>query len=295
MKKIIEKKLLNIIAGAPDKPLIIGDIEIPCYVLEDETRVLSQRGMSTAIGLNPESGFRMPQFMSLKSIKPYINSELEAAIKNNINFNSPTGPAKGYPATLLVEICKVVLKSRREKSLDVQQEDIANRCEILMEGLATVGIIALVDEATGYQEIRERRALAIILEKFIADELQPWSKTFPHEFYVEIFRLKKWDFSPKSKRPAVIGHYTNDFVYARIAPGILKELRKRNPVQISGTRKHRHHQWFTEDHGNPRLKEHLAVVIALMRISPNWNAFKRYLERALPVQTPQMRFNFDQD
>jgi len=39
-----------------------------------------------------------------------------------------------------------------------------------------VGIIALVDEATGYQRLREELALASILEKFIAKEPQPWTK-----------------------------------------------------------------------------------------------------------------------
>ena len=48
-----------------------------------------------------------------------------------------------------------------------------------MRGLARVGIIALVDEATGFQRIREERALATILEKFIAKEIQPWAMTFP--------------------------------------------------------------------------------------------------------------------
>ena len=38
-----EQKPLKVIAGAPDKPLKIGDIEIDCYVLEGEKRVLSQR------------------------------------------------------------------------------------------------------------------------------------------------------------------------------------------------------------------------------------------------------------
>ena len=30
--------LLKVIAGEPDRPLVIGDIQIACYVLEDETR-----------------------------------------------------------------------------------------------------------------------------------------------------------------------------------------------------------------------------------------------------------------
>lgn len=297
MKKIIEKQPLKVIAGAPDKPLIIGDIEIPCYVLEGEIRVLSQTGMAKAMNMSAHGGQRITRFVASKSINPFINRELMTAIKNPVVFKNPLGGKGtfGYPARVLVDLCKIVLKSRREKRLDAQQDDIAIRSEILMEGLATVGIDALVDEATGYQEIRGKRALANILEKFIADELQPWSKTFPFDFYAQIFRLKGWDFSPKSRRPAVIGHYTNDFVYARIAPGILKELRKKNPVQSSGSRKHRHHQWFTPDLGHPRLKEHLAVVIALMKISPNWTTFKRHIERALPVQTPQMIFDLDQN
>ena len=44
-----KKRPLKVIAGAADKPLIIGDIEIPCYVLEDEIRVLSQRGVFSGV------------------------------------------------------------------------------------------------------------------------------------------------------------------------------------------------------------------------------------------------------
>ena len=41
---------LRVIAGAADRPMTISGIEIPCYVLENEIRVLSQRGMLRAIG-----------------------------------------------------------------------------------------------------------------------------------------------------------------------------------------------------------------------------------------------------
>jgi hypothetical protein len=52
-----------------------------------------------------------------------------------------------------------------------QQEHIAKQAEILVRGFAGVGIIALVDEATGYQQDRARDALSRILEAFIAKEL----------------------------------------------------------------------------------------------------------------------------
>jgi len=181
-----------------------------------------------------------------------------------------------------VPLDEQALAARQVGTLDIQQHKLAARCEILMRSFARVGIIALVDEVTGYQHIREKRALATILEKFITKELQPWTRTFPYEFYEQIFRLKGWPGPDGVKRPSVIGHYTNDFVYARLAPGILDELRECNPVKPSGSRRSRHHQWFTPKFGHPKLKEYLAAVTALMRAAPNWNRFKGDLQRAFP-------------
>ena len=152
----------------------------------------------------------------------------------------------------------------------------------LNRGLRRIGIIGLVDEATGYQEVRAKRALATILENFIAKELKPWTKTFPYEFYELIYKLKGWVGPDGHKRSPLIGHYTNDIVYDRLAPGVLNDLRRINPTLPVGYRKNRHHQWFTPDFGHPKLKEHLIGVMALMRAAPNWTAFKRSLQRAYP-------------
>ncbi len=200
-----------------------------------------------------------------------------------MNSKPPSGrTAYGQPAPILVDACGFVLDARDAGILSPSHH-VAEQADILIRGFATVGIIALVDEATGYQEIRAQRALATILEKFIAKELQPWTRTFPYEFYKQIFRLKGWPGPEGVKKPSVIGHYTNDFVYGRIAPGILEELRRINPVlRSTGRRKGTHHQWFTPDLGHPKLKEHLAAVTALMRAAPNWDAFQRSLQRAFP-------------
>ena len=279
---------LKVIAGTPDRPLIIEDIEITCYVLEDETRVLSQSGMFSSLGLARRGlvptpgGAQMPRFAASKAINPFISTDLMVGLTNPVLFRPPTGgmPAYGYPATILADICNAVLKAREAKSLDRQQEPLAQRCEILMRGFAHVGLIALVDEATGYQDVREKRALAEILEEFIAKELRPWTRTFPPEFYSEIFRLKGWPGPDGVKRPSVIGNYTNDIVYDRLAPGVLDELKLINPPVSPGRRRHRHHQWLTGEVGHPKLKEHLIGVMALMRAAPNWTAFQRSLARA---------------
>ena len=280
---------LKVIAGTPDAPLIIADVEIPCYVLENEIRVLSQGGFVRALGrtggpkANQDDLFNLPVFLRPKNLSSFISESLSTSSKA-IQFQVVTGGtvATGYRATLLPEVCDVFLAARQAGALHPTQRHIAERAEILIRGLAQVGIIALVDEATGYQRIREERALATILERFIAEEFQPWTRTFPFTFYEQIFRLKGWSSAAGMKRPSVIGHYTNDFVYDRVAPGVLDELRSRNPVLPQGWRRKRHHQWFTPEYGHPRLKEHLEGVTALMRAASGWDSFKRSINRVYP-------------
>ncbi len=101
-----------------------------------------------------------------------------------------------------------------------------------------------VDEATGYQEIRDREALQEILQKYISGALLEWTKTFPIEFYKGIFRLNGWQWNG-GKMPSVVGTWTNDLVYDRPAPGVLEELQRLNPVTEKGYRRYQHHRYLT--------------------------------------------------
>ena len=286
----IAKQPLKVIAGEPDSPLVIGDIEIPCYVLEDETRVLSQRGFLSGIGRSesrparPSSGGEhFPDFLAAKNLAPFINADLAAA-STPIRFQFPGGgtTAFGYRATLLPQVCSVYLAARAAGALVPSQRHVAERAEVLVRALATVGIIGLVDEATGFERIREERALAKILEAFLDEELHPWTKTFDFGFYEQIYRLKGWGTINGVQHPQVVGRYTNDLVYERIAPGVLAELRERNPIMPQGWRKNKHHQWFTPEFGHPKLLQHIEGVTALMRAAGSWESFKRALDRAYP-------------
>ncbi len=185
--------------------------------------------------------------------------------------------AEGFPAELLPQVCDAWLNARAQKAIKPQQERKCQQAEILVGGFAHVGIIG-VEEATGYQHYRARKALEEILDKFIRNELGRWAKVFPDEFYEQMFTLKGWQYDPKSvKRPSVIGRYTLDLVYKRLAPGVLQELKRKEPEK-----KHKYHQWLTEDIGHPKLREHLASVIALMRASSTWDRFYGSMQRALP-------------
>lgn len=269
----------------------IGQKEIPCAVLADGTRLVTSRGLLLSLDrpwrgtYATEDRTETPNFLSANNLKPFISEDLRAVL-SPIKYRTETGAVReGYRAEIVRMVCHVYLQARSAGVLSKAQVRIADAAAIAMNALAEVGIKSLIDEATGYQAHRAKDALAKILEAFIAKELRVWTSTFPLDFYREIFRLKGWPFEPGSlKRPGVIGHYTNDFIYSRLAPGVLEELRHKNPP-VDGRRKHKHFQWLTGDVGDSRLRAQLDGVVRLLRGSTTWDEFKVYLNKFYPRVT----------
>jgi P63C domain len=271
--------------------LHIGNLEIPCAVLEDGQRVLTQSGFMQALGRARQAKGRdyykadvnMPAFLTANNLKPFIAKDLEVT-SSQIEFTTLRGKlAFGYSAELLPKVCEVFLQADEAGALATNQRHIAARARILVRGLALIGIVGLVDEATGYQEVRDRLALQAILDQFLRKELAAWAKRFPDEFYEQMFRLRNWRWKGmKVNRPSVVAHYTKDLVYERLAPGILGELEARNPKNEHGHRKHRHHQWLTEDVGHPALAQHLYALVGFMRVSDSWKEFYQLVKKAFP-------------
>lgn len=123
-------------------------------------------------------------------------------------------------------------------------------------------------------------------EAFIAKELRKWISTFPMDYYKELFRLRGWRFpnlpEDQRKRLILVGKLTNDVVYDRLAPGIREELQRLTPRDEKGRLEHKLFQRLTDDVGHPRLREHLASVVALMKAADNWQQFMRMINRSLP-------------
>lgn len=287
--------ILKATHGSPDSPLRIGDMEIPCYVLEGGKRVLVQGAMLTSLDMKQGTagrggGDRIAKFLATKSIKPFADRYLKDVIISPIKFKTPSGTmAHGYEATVLADICDIVLEARKSGALHYQQEHIARQCEILVRGFARVGIIALVDEATGYQKDRAKDELAKILEAFVAKELQPWVKTFPNDYFEQLFRLRGLTFPGNGvKRPQYFGHLTNDIIYRRLAPGVWKELKEKAEKDEKGRMRHRLHQGLTVDLGHPKLRDLLSSVTTIMKLSDQWDDFKNKLDRIHPAYNETM-------
>ncbi|MGA2876951.1 MAG: P63C domain-containing protein [Nitrososphaerales archaeon] len=288
--------------GSPDRPLKIANIELQAYVLSDGTRVLSQAGFLEALGRHRKANVRrkwaeeqIPPILQGKAINEFISKEILEKSRP-IKFRTPRGlVASGYRADLLPDVCEIYLKAREAGKLPSNQSHVATQAEILIRGLANVGIIALVDEATGYQDDRAKDALAKILEKFIAKELRPYVRTFPTDFYKEMFRLRTWKWpelpADQRKRPILVGNLTDNVVYDRLAPGVKQKLKELIGRDDSGRLKKKMFQRLTEEIGDPKLKEHLASVVALMKAADTWPQFITMIDRALPRYKPLPLFD----
>lgn len=301
-----ENKLPIAIYGSDETFIEIGDFKIPCYVLDNGLRVLSQRGMLKALGMSSGTGGgkgadRLASFIEGNRIKDLINSDLRARMEKPVKFTVTGTVTHGFIAEILQQVVRGVAKAYLQGKLLKQQEHIGKNAEILDDAFSKVGLIALIDEATGYQKDvnRAKDELRQLLAKFIREEVGKWVKTFPDDFFEAIFKMKGWTWVgiKKSKKPQVIGHYINDIIYSRLAPAALEELRRKNPVvPETGKRRHKHHSWLTEDIGNPQLQQHFTGVLALARASNfNWNIFNRMLDRSYPKFAQTLEILFPDD
>ena len=277
----------------------LGKTELACAVLdnEDETRIITQATFMRALGRarSPKAGTGVlstaddvPFFLQAEALRPFISDELIESIKPVFYRRKTGGHAVGYNARALPQVAEVYLRYRDHAlasvgKVPVRYQRMVAAADVLMRGLANVGIIALVDEATGYQDVRHRAALQKLLDEYLRKELAAWAKRFPDEFYRQIYRLRRWEWQGRGKNPPqAVARYTNDFVYDRLAPGIREELERRMPRTETGKKRGRLHQLFTDDVGHPALAQHLHAVTALMRAATSWDQFKMMVDTAFP-------------
>lgn len=287
--------------------LRLGETALPCAVLPNGTRVLAQGNFGVAFGRTVGGGRAarevdgVPIYLVPEVIRQYLDAEVIELLAKPISYVTTAGArANGIPARVLPMMCDAWLRARSAGDLKLaNQNATAHMAEVMVRALAQVGIDALVDEATGFQDVRPRNALQQYLEKLIRKELAVWSKKFPDEFYENLYRLKRWTWSGMSKnRYSVVAHYTRDLVYQRLAPGLLRELEtKAPPDEETGRRPSKLHQWLTDDVGHPILATHLSQLLVLQKLALaqgyGWNRFVHMVDKVLPKKGATLDLPFD--
>lgn len=286
------------ICGSEDRKIVFGDIEIQCYVLEDETRVLTLRTLQSGIGMSEGGGKggarKIPALMARLKKKGIEIMDLDARANNPIRFLLPGGGiADGYDAKMLPDICAVLINADRAQLLDKRYADIAERASRMQHGFATMGIIWLVDKVTGYDDYKKAADMGRIIEAFVANDMRPYVSKFPPEYYRELCRLRGVPYDPKSvKRPPYFGHLTNNIIYSRLAPGVWKELKAKARSSTTVAKPHLH-RFLTNDVGDPRLKDVIVTNVTAMKLSDDWFDFLGKLDRVLPAFQQTYRLPFD--
>jgi hypothetical protein len=262
---------------------------LSCAVLEDGTRILTNTAVFAAFDRprkgRPSEDYRLkntPAFLTANNLLPYIEKEF-ADDDFSVKYINRGRELIGYKAEILSRICEIYLSARDDGVLLESQKTLAEVSDILMRSLAKVGIVALIDEATGYQFERDARNLQELFSQYIAEEFLPWVKTFPDDFYIQMFRLRGWDYKGRFKT-SYAGQITNFLVYNRLPEGVLEELKRLNPIlNKNGYRRYRLHQGLTKEIGYQHLTQQISTATTMMRGFDTWDEFEPVFRKAFNV------------
>lgn len=259
-------------------------IDVECYVLNDaaKTAVISQRGMGLAIGLKNESGQAFPRFINGKSIAGALGVDLLGKISNPLIFNgSPPGAnlppmtVYGYDVTILIDVCKAIIRAESEGKLLSSQAGIAKQAHIILNASAKAGIKGLVYALSGYDATREDVITAFKL--YVRDEAREYEKEFPNQLYEQWYRLYKLP-KPERNKPWKFMHLTVDQVYKPLAKsnGKIHELAVAQRASSNDKGKKLHQ--FLADVGVKALRQHLGQLLGIAQISKSQEEYERHVQ-----------------
>jgi hypothetical protein len=280
--------------------LDIAGIKVPCAVLSNGKRVFFQREIVGLLTGNKKGG--LSRYLQAGNLQPFLPEKFIGKSIEEVVWVFPYrgNIAQGFEGTDLIEICEMYLKARAARTPDGKeilhdsQKDLAIQSEIITRVFAKIGVIAAIDEATGYQ--KEKDEYQRLLAQYIAEEVQPWIKTFGENYYLQIYRLKNWDWEERIKDkknyPWEVAKITNRIVYEKLPAGVLDKLRELNPRSEKGHRKHKNFQLLTPNAGYIHLVKHLGHIEAIMERHKDGHWFDAL--REIDTRFPSIRDPYGQ-
>lgn len=260
------------------------EMNIPCYVLDSGQRVIGRTATTEML-----SGFKaqgdLEGYLRSQNLKPFV--DIDIVVAKMVSFRLPEveqlgREVKGLPADLLIEICQGLVAAMQASQQEVpkvkltpRQIGMAVKASMFLAACAKVGLDALIDEATGYQFVREEDALQVKLRAYLEKEMRKWEKTFPDELWVEFGRLTDWHGSV-TNRPKYWGQLVMALVYEYLDPDVARWLKENAPKPQKGQN---YHQWLTSQFGLRKLVEHIWMLIGISRTCYDVGELKQKLEQ----------------
>jgi hypothetical protein len=269
-------------------------IDVDVYVLDGGKALIRQNALTSSLGLQSKGGSALNRMITGKVIGSLIDDELQNKLDNPFIFKLPDSvkEAKGYDATILIDLCNVIKKAKNLNLLTTNQESLYQRAIIITDASAKYGIYRLIYDLVGYNPSREEAIK--LYSQFLRDEARQYEKEFPDEFYKEFYRLYGINYEQrkleKKNHPLFFAGLTREYVYQPLAHSkgyILEILDEKNPiVQFKNTkgRKFRFHEFLDETHGIQLLRQHIWKLIGMMIQSPTKEHFKQGFQKAFGKQ-----------
>jgi hypothetical protein len=235
-----------------------GDASLPCYVLNDGRRVMSQRA-ATEVLTSGKGGGNLKSYTGTEALSGYMPKDLSDQM---IEFEIPGNPTpgQGMQAETFLEICRAFVRARDENALKTSRQiEIAIKAGMFLAACANVGLIALIDEATGYQYERAEDALQVKLSLFLEEEMRKWERTFPEELWREFGKLTGWK-GAIHQRPKYWGKLVMELIYGYLDKDVAQWLKTNAPAPRKGQN---YHQWLSSQYGLKKLIEHIWFTVGM--------------------------------
>lgn len=257
---------------------------VPCYVLDDGRRVISRTG-ATDVLTGRKGGGNLESYLQVESLAPYIPADLSDQM---IEFTIPevvNKSVRGISAETFADICTAYVQAHGEGALKTQrQQEIALKAGVFLAACSKVGLIALIDEATGYQYERITDELQLKLQLYIEEEIRQWEKTFPDELWREFGRLTQWK-GPITSRPKYWGKLVMELVYDYLDKDVADWLKANKPKPRHGQN---YHQWLTGQYGLKKLMEHIWMLIGMASACQSMHELRRKMAEKYGRQPIQL-------
>lgn len=167
-----------------------------------------------------------------------------------------------------MDMCQEYVDSLGKGLLLKTQMHLAVQASRMLCAFAKVGIIALVDEATGYQAQRAACELSFAYRAILLESQRDWDLMWPAECVVALCSLHGVRYIGGSY-PHFLASTFDRLYRAILGDAVVDELKRRNPEPKFGTN---HHQWLTPE-AREVVRRNIDIVTLLARQSGSKDEF----------------------
>lgn len=277
----------------PPKALCTGEdtfngIKIIASILDNEerTHIFSERSLANVFGFKGGGAYWkrkktdsavLPEYLSSPLLKDFISSDLKEKLDSAVSYIATNGKySQGIEATVLPLICDVYYKASIKHKDNEGLKKAGETAYKIILAFSQYGVLKYVEQITGYRYTDEDIIIAKQLKEWgVSPTIVDWGKEFQTEFYRHIYRLKGWDFNPKTvKKPQVIGTYTNKYIYSYLPADVFSWIKENTPKSKAGNKTARYFQSLDDKKGKEIFRNQLVSVTTLLKISKSWADFE---------------------